>query len=331
MSAEPKVAMIGGGSWATALVKILSENNERIGWWMRSEEAIEHLVLHGHNPNYLSSVYFDPLRLELSMDLNKIVEEHDILFFAVPSAFLKKALEPLTVSLKDKIIVSAIKGIIPDENQIVGEYLHERYDIPFDRIAVVTGPCHAEEVALERLSYLTAASESNDVAKIIKRNLVCDYIKCTTSDDIIGTEYAAVMKNIIAIAAGICHALGYGDNFQAVLVVNAIKEMKRFIKNVYPNKRDVTDSAYLGDLLVTAYSQFSRNRTFGNMVGKGYSVRSAMLEMNMVAEGYYAVDCVKKMGKLHDVSMPICNMVYKVLYEGKSPRKQVAKLADKMK
>jgi glycerol-3-phosphate dehydrogenase (NAD(P)+) len=331
MSAEPKVAMIGGGSWATALVKILSENNERIGWWMRSEEAIEHLVLHGHNPNYLSSVYFDPLRLELSTDLNKIVEEHDILFFAVPSAFLKKALEPLTVSLKDKIIVSAIKGIIPDENQIVGEYLHERYDIPFDRIAVVTGPCHAEEVALERLSYLTAASESNDVAKIIKRNLVCDYIKCTTSDDIIGTEYAAVMKNIIAIAAGICHALGYGDNFQAVLVVNAIKEMKRFIKNVYPNKRDVTDSAYLGDLLVTAYSQFSRNRTFGNMVGKGYSVRSAMLEMNMVAEGYYAVDCVKKMGKLHDVSMPICNMVYKVLYEGKSPRKQVAKLADKMK
>ncbi len=331
MSAEPKVAMIGGGSWATALVKILSENNERIGWWMRSEEAIEHLVLHGHNPNYLSSVYFDPLRLELSMDLNKIVEEHDILFFAVPSAFLKKALEPLTVSLKDKIIVSAIKGIIPDENQIVGEYLHERYDIPFDRIAVVTGPCHAEEVALERLSYLTAASESNDVAKIIKRNLVCDYIKCTTSDDIIGTEYAAVMKNIIAIAAGICHALGYGDNFQAVLVVNAIKEMKRFIKNVYPNKRDVTDSAYLGDLLVTAYSQFSRNRTFGNMVGKGYSVRSAMLEMNMVAEGYYAVDCVKKMGKLHDVSMPICNMVYKVLYGGKSPRKQVAKLADKMK
>ena len=331
MSAEPKVAMIGGGSWATALVKILSENNERIGWWMRSEEAIEHLVLHGHNPNYLSSVYFDPLRLELSMDLNKIVEEHDILFFAVPSAFLKKALEPLTVSLKDKIIVSAIKGIIPDENQIVGEYLHERYDIPFDRIAVVTGPCHAEEVALERLSYLTAASESNDVAKIIKRNLVCDYIKCTTSDDIIGTEYAAVMKNIIAIAAGICHALGYGDNFQAVLVVNAIQEMKRFIKNVYPNKRDVTDSAYLGDLLVTAYSQFSRNRTFGNMVGKGYSVRSAMLEMNMVAEGYYAVDCVKKMGKLHDVSMPICNLVYKVLYEGKSPRKQVAKLADKMK
>ncbi|QTN38413.1 NAD(P)H-dependent glycerol-3-phosphate dehydrogenase [Cryomorphaceae bacterium] len=331
MSAEPKVAMIGGGSWATALVKILSENNERVGWWMRNEEAIEHLVLHGHNPNYLSSVYFDPLRLELSTDLNKIVEEHDILFFAVPSAFLKKALEPLTVSLKDKIVVSAIKGIIPDENQIVGEYLHEGYEIPFNNIAVVTGPCHAEEVALERLSYLTAASENNDVAKTIKRNLVCDYIKCTTSDDIIGTEYAAVMKNIIAIAAGICHALGYGDNFQAVLVVNAIKEMKRFIKNVYPNKRDVTDSAYLGDLLVTAYSQFSRNRTFGNMVGKGYSVRSAMLEMNMVAEGYYAVDCVKKMGKLHDVSMPICNMVYKVLYERKSPRKQVAKLADKMK
>lgn len=323
--------MIGGGSWATALVKILSENNERVGWWMRNEDAIEHFHLHGHNPNYLSSVFFDPLRLDLSTDLNQIVRDYEILVFAVPSAFLKKALEPLTESLSDKMVVSAIKGIVPDENQIVGEYLNQRYNIPFSNIAVVTGPCHAEEVALERLSYLTAASENSHFAKLIKKNLECDYIKVTPSDDVIGSEYAAVMKNIIAIAAGICHALGYGDNFQAVLVVNAIKEMKRFIKNVYPNKRDITDSAYLGDLLVTAYSQFSRNRTFGNMIGKGYSVRSAMLEMNMVAEGYYAVDCIKKMGKLHDVSMPICNMVYKVVYEGKSPRKQVAKLADKMK
>ncbi|MCE2496821.1 MAG: NAD(P)H-dependent glycerol-3-phosphate dehydrogenase [Flavobacteriales bacterium] len=331
MEEKPKVAMIGGGSWATALVKILTENNERVGWWMRNEEAIEHVHLHGHNPNYLSSVFFDPLRLDLSTDLNQIVRNHDILVFAVPSAFLKKGLEPLTEPLSDKMVVSAIKGIVPDENQIVGEYLHNRYDISYNIIAVVTGPCHAEEVALERLSYLTAASENKDLAKLIKKNLQCDYIKVTTSDDIIGSEYAAVMKNIIAIAAGICHALGYGDNFQAVLVVNAIKEMKHFIKNVYPNKRDITDSAYLGDLLVTAYSQFSRNRTFGNMIGKGYSVRSAMLEMNMVAEGYYAVDCIKKMGKLHDVSMPICNMVYKVVYEGKSPRKQVAKLADKMK
>lgn len=331
MNDTPKVAMIGGGSWATALVKILSENNERVGWWMRNEEAIEHIHIHGHNPNYLSSVLFDPMRLDLSTDINTIVREYDVLVFAVPSAFLKKALADLSEPLKDKIIVSAIKGIVPDENQIVGEYLHDKYDLSYNNIAVVTGPCHAEEVALERLSYLTAASENLDVAKLMKQNLQCDYIKVTTSDDIIGSEYAAVMKNIIAIAAGICHALGYGDNFQAVLVVNAIKEMKRFIKNVYPNKRDITDSAYLGDLLVTAYSQFSRNRTFGNMIGKGYSVRSAMLEMNMVAEGYYAVDCIKKMGKLHDVKMPICNMVYKVVYEGKSPRKQVAKLAEKMK
>ncbi len=331
MENSHKIAMIGGGSWATALVKILCENNDKVGWWMRNEEAIQHIRLYGNNPNYLSSVDFDPDQLTLSSDINAIVREHDVLVFAVPSAFLKKALETLSEPLNDKIIVSAIKGIVPGENQIVGEYLHERFDLTYDNIAVVTGPCHAEEVALERLSYLTAASENKSVAKMLKNQLSCKYIKVTTSDDIIGSEYAAVMKNIIAIAAGICHALGYGDNFQAVLVVNAIKEMKRFIKNVYPNKRDITDSAYLGDLLVTAYSQFSRNRTFGNMVGKGYSVRSAMLEMNMVAEGYYAVDCIKKMGKLHDVSMPICNMVYKVVYEGKSPRKQVAKLADKLK
>lgn len=331
MENSHKIAMIGGGSWATALVKILCENNDKVGWWMRNEEAIQHIRLYGNNPNYLSSVDFDPDQLTLSSDINAVVREHDVLVFAVPSAFLKKALETLSEPLNDKIIVSAIKGIVPGENQIVGEYLHERFDLTYDNIAVVTGPCHAEEVALERLSYLTAASENKSVAKMLKNQLNCKYIKVTTSDDIIGSEYAAVMKNIIAIAAGICHALGYGDNFQAVLVVNAIKEMKRFIKNVYPNKRDITDSAYLGDLLVTAYSQFSRNRTFGNMVGKGYSVRSAMLEMNMVAEGYYAVDCIKKMGKLHDVSMPICNMVYKVVYEGKSPRKQVAKLADKLK
>jgi len=331
METPLKIAMIGGGSWATALVKILCENNEKVGWWNRNEDAIEHIRLHGNNPNYLSSVEFDTDQLNLSTDINEIVREHDVLVFAVPSAFLKKALEPLTESLKDKIVVSAIKGIVPDENQIVGVYLHGKYDLDYKNIAVVTGPCHAEEVALERLSYLTAASENKAVAKMLKKQLTCSYIKVTTSDDIIGSEYAAVMKNIIAIAAGICHALGYGDNFQAVLVVNAIKEMKRFIKNVYPNKRDITDSAYLGDLLVTAYSQFSRNRTFGNMIGKGYSVHSAMLEMNMVAEGYYAVNCIKKMGKLHDVSMPICNMVYNVVYEGKSPRKQVAKLAEKLK
>lgn len=331
METPLKIAMIGGGSWATALVKILCENNSKVGWWNRNEDAIEHIRLHGNNPNYLSSVEFDTDQLDLSTDINQIVRDHDVLVFAVPSAFLKKALEPLTESLADKIVVSAIKGIVPDENQIVGVYLHGKYDLDYKNIAVVTGPCHAEEVALERLSYLTAASESKAVAKMLKKQLTCSYIKVTTSDDIIGSEYAAVMKNIIAIAAGICHALGYGDNFQAVLVVNAIKEMKRFIKNVYPNKRDITDSAYLGDLLVTAYSQFSRNRTFGNMIGKGYSVHSAMLEMNMVAEGYYAVNCIKKMGKLHDVSMPICNMVYSVVYEGKSPRKQVAKLAEKLK
>lgn len=326
-----KIAVIGGGSFATALMKIFTENSEKVGWWMRNDDAIEHIQTHFHNPNYLSGVEFDVDRIDLSSDLNYIIENHDVIVFAVPSAFLKGALSGLQTSLSNKIIVSAIKGIIPEDNLIVGDFFHERYQIEFENIAVITGPCHAEEVALEKLSYLTVASIDPDVGAFLKRHMSTEYIKVTVSDDIFGTEYAAVIKNIVAIASGICHALGYGDNFQAVLVASALQEMKRFVKSVYPIKRDITDSAYLGDLLVTAYSTFSRNRTFGNMIGKGYSVRSARLEMNMVAEGYYAVDCIQKMNKFHDVKMPICNTVYKILYKGKSPKKKMKKLADKLK
>lgn len=331
MDESTKIAVIGGGSFATALMKIFTENAEKVGWWMRNEDAISHIYEHFHNPNYLSGVEFDTDRIDLTSDLNSIIERYDVIVFAVPSAFLKDALAGLQTSLSNKIIVSAIKGIIPEDNLIVGDFFHERYQIEFENIAVITGPCHAEEVALEKLSYLTVASIDQEVGDFLKSKLCTDYIKVTVSDDIFGTEYAAVIKNIVAIASGICHALGYGDNFQAVLVANALQEMKRFVKSVYPIKRDITDSAYLGDLLVTAYSTFSRNRTFGNMIGKGYSVRSARLEMNMVAEGYYAVDCIQKMNKFHDVKMPICNTVYKILYQGKSPKKKMKKLADKLK
>lgn len=324
------IAVIGGGSWATAIVKILTENNDYVGWWMRGEQNVMHIKKYHQNPQYLSSVELLTENIDISTDLDHIVQEADTLIFAIPSAFLKKALENLKTDISNKVIFSAIKGIVPDENVIVGEFFHEHYEIPLDQIGVITGPCHAEEVALERLSYLTIASADESVAKQLAKRMNCDFIKTSISDDIYGTEYAAVLKNIYALASGICHGLGYGDNFQAVLVSNAIREMKKFIKAVHPIKRDINNSAYLGDLLVTAYSQFSRNRTFGNMIGKGYTIRSAMLEMNMVAEGYYAANLIRAVRRDYDVKMPIANAVYKILYEGKSPRKTMQKLQERL-
>lgn len=325
-----KIAVIGGGSWATALVKILSENSDNVGWWMRNEMSIAHIKKYAHNPKYLSGVDLLTDRLEITSDINHLVENADTLIFAVPSAFLKDALSKLTVELKDKTIFSAIKGIVPDENVIVGEFFHSKYQVPLEQIGIITGPCHAEEVALERLSYITIAGNDDDRIQELARHMNSDYIITTISDDIYGTEYAAVLKNIYALAAGIYHGLGYGDNFQAVLVSNAIREMKRFIKAVHPLKRDINDSAYLGDLLVTAYSQFSRNRMFGNMIGKGYTIPSAIIELNMIAEGYYASKLIHELQRDHDIKMPIANAVYKVLYEERNPRKVMKKLTEKL-
>ncbi len=325
-----KIAVIGGGSWATALVKILSENSEYVGWWLRNEKSAAHIKRYHHNPKYLTGVELPTKRLDLSTDINHVVEKADTLIFAVPSAFLKDALSNLKHPLKDKTIYSAIKGIVPDENLIVGEFFFDKYHVPLDQIGIITGPCHAEEVALERLSYITIAGNNTKRIENLAERMNCDYIITTLSDDIYGTEYAAVLKNIYALAAGIYHGLGYGDNFQAVLVSNAIREMKRFMKAVHPLKRDINDSAYLGDLLVTAYSQFSRNRMFGNMIGKGYTIRSAMLELNMIAEGYYASRLIRELRKDHDIKMPIANAVYKVLYKERNPREVMKKLTEKL-
>jgi glycerol-3-phosphate dehydrogenase (NAD(P)+) len=324
------VAVIGGGSWATAIVKILTENNDYVGWWVRNPDTVMEIKRTHSNPRYLTDVELVTENIDLDSDINHIVGEATHVIFAVPSAFLKDALKKLTIPLKDKIVYSAIKGIVPDENLIVGEFFNQQYDVPLENIGVITGPCHAEEVALERLSYLTIASVTKQHAQFMAERLSCRFIRTTTSDDIVGTEYAAVLKNIYALAAGIYHGLGYGDNFQAVLVSNAIREMKRFMKAVHPLKRDINNSAYLGDLLVTAYSQFSRNRMFGNMIGKGYTVKSAQLEMNMIAEGYYATNLIRLVRKEHEVKMPIASAVYKVLYEGKPPRKIMAKLAERL-
>jgi glycerol-3-phosphate dehydrogenase (NAD(P)+) len=297
---------------------------------MRNEAAIEHIKVEKHNPNYLSSVEFDTNKLRLTHDINEAVAYADYLIFAIPSAFLETELANLTTSLENKIIFSAIKGIVPETSLIVGEHFHNNYGIPFENIGVITGPCHAEEVALERLSYLTIACGDAEKAAYVAANLSSNYIKTKITDDIIGTEYAAMLKNIYAVAAGIAHGLGYGDNFQSVLMSNAIREMKKFIKKVHKMKRNINDSAYLGDLLVTGYSVFSRNRMFGNMIGKGYTVKSAMMEMSMVAEGYYATKSAYQLNQGYGASTPIIDAVYSILYEGKNAKKVFKNLTDQL-
>jgi len=321
MDNKPKVAVLGGGSWATAIVKMLCENLETVGWYMRSTYVAEHIKLNKHNPNYLSSAELHPNQLILSNNINKTVEDYDILVFAIPSAFLTSELKKLTTPLTDKVVFSAIKGIVPESGLIVGEHFFKNYNTPYNNIGVITGPCHAEEVAMERLSYLTIACQDQDQAKKVGECLKSRYIRVKISDDIIGTEYAAMLKNIFSIAAGISHGLGYGDNFQSVLMSNSIREMKRFIKKVHKMKRNINNSAYLGDLLVTGYSTFSRNRMFGNMIGKGYTVKSAMLEMSMVAEGYYATKSAKKIKEENGAVTPIIDAVYSVLYKGKDVKR----------
>lgn len=331
MSTQTGIAVIGGGSWATAIVKILCNNSENINWWIRNAETVNYINKFHHNPNYLSSVEFEKKRIHVTADVKEAILKSDIIILAVPSAFLTEALKGITADeLKNKLIFSAIKGIVPDHNLIVGEFLNQIYNIPFSNIGIITGPCHAEEVAMEKLSYLTIASQNNDAASQVAALMSCRYIKTTVSDDIYGTEYSAVLKNIVSVACGICHGLGYGDNFQAVLVSNAIQEIKRFVDVVHPIDRDIKSSAYLGDLMVTAYSQFSRNRTFGNMIGKGYSVKSAQMEMNMVAEGYYASKCIHEINKQYKVDMPISTAVYHILYEKISPVVEMRILSDKL-
>ena len=330
MTTNPKFAVIGGGSWATAITKMLCVNLNEVTWYMRNTDAIEHLKKHYHNPNYLSSVEFDIKKLRLTSDINEAVAYADYIIFAIPSAFLSGELEKMTESLDGKVIFSAIKGIVPETSLIVGEHFNKTYSVPFENIGVITGPCHAEEVALERLSYLTIACGDANKAKVVAKYLSGDYIKTKISDDIIGTEYAAMLKNIYAIAAGIAHGLGYGDNFQSVLMSNGIREMKKFIKKVHKMKRNINDSAYLGDLLVTGYSVFSRNRMFGNMIGKGYTVKSAQMEMSMVAEGYYATKSAWKLNQEYKAKTPIIDAVYEILYEGKNAKKVFEKLTNRL-
>ena len=328
MKLPGKIAIMGGGSWATAIAKMVLVQEETINWYMRRDDRIADFKRLGHNPAYLTGVKFDVKRINFSSNINEIVRQSDTLIFVTPSPYLKSHLKKLKTRIRDKFIITAIKGIVPDDNLIVSEYFTSEYGVPRENIAVLAGPCHAEEVALERLSYLTVACPDTDNACIVARKLGNSYIKTSVSNDVVGIEYSSVLKNVYAIAAGICSGLKYGDNFQAVLVSNAIQEMYRFLQTVHPLDRNVEESAYLGDLLVTCYSNFSRNRTFGTMIGKGYSVKSAQIEMEMIAEGYYGTKCIKEINRHYHVNMPIADAVYNILYERISPNIEIKLLTD---
>ena len=323
-----KIAIVGGGSWATAIAKIVVRHTHHIGWYMRRDDRIDDFKRLGHNPAYLMSVHFDVDEIYFSSDINKIVENYDTLVFVTPSPYLKSHLKKLKTRLHDKFVVTAIKGLISEDNLLCSEFFHQVYDVPYANIACIGGPSHAEEVALERLSYLTVGCADKEKAKAFTEILSSDFIKTKTSQDVVGIEYSSVLKNVYAIAAGICSGLKYGDNFQAVLMANAVQEMARFLSAVHPLERNVYYSVYLGDLLVTGYSNFSRNRTFGTMIGKGYSVKSAQIEMEMIAEGYFGTKCMKETNRHLHVNMPILDAVYNILYEKISPQVEIKLLTD---
>lgn len=319
---------MGGGSWATAIAKIVLEKVDHVHWYMRRADTIEGFKRLEHNPSYLTGVHFDVSRITFSTDINEVVRACDTLIFVTPSPYLKNHLRKLKVKIHDKFIITAIKGIIPEENLICSEFFRQVYNVPDDNLAVLGGPSHAEEVALSRLTYLTVGCSDESKARAFAGLIAGNYVKTKTSTDVIGIEYASVLKNVYAVAAGICNGLKYGDNFQSVLISNAVQEMSRFLRAVYPVERNVYDSVYLGDLLVTAYSNFSRNRVFGTMIGRGYSVKAAQIEMEMIAEGYYATKCMKDINRHFHVNMPILDAVYNILYERISPVIEIKLLTD---
>ncbi len=325
-------AVVGNGSWATALVKLLSETQDKLYWFVRNHENIEFIRKYKRNPTYLRSAALNTDRLIISDDLDEVVAASDVIVFCIPSTYFLAQIKNGTVPLDGKYIISAIKGFVSKNNLTIAEYFNQVHNIPFDRIAVVSGPTHAEEVAMERLSYLTISSKRIEVADMLSKAFASRYVKTITGTDIYGVEYSAGMKNVYAIACGVCHALGYGDNFMAVLVTSAYNEMVHFMDLSHPDPTRVPSrSAYLGDLLVTCYSQFSRNRTFGGMIGKGYSVISAQTEMNMVAEGYYATKCIFEIARDCKIHLPIVDAMYRILYENENTEFVIRELADSLK
>lgn len=324
-----KVAILGSGSWATALAKIVMHNAQEINWYIRKQETIDDFIQTRRNPNHLEWAYFDIARIHFSANINEIVDLSDFIILAIPSPYLNEIFNEINIDLSQKTVISAVKGMMPEEHVLITDYLHEHFHIPEANLGMITGPCHAEEIALERLSYLTIGCKDMDNANRWQPLFDTPYVRTTPSNDIKGLEYASIMKNIYAIAAGMCTSLRYGDNFQAVLLTNAMHEIMRFTKAISNIPRDVTNSGYLGDVLVTAYSNFSRNRQFGQMIGMGYSVKAAQTEMEMVAEGYYGTKAIHMVNQKLGVDIPIVEAMYQILYERKSPKTIIKSLTHK--
>lgn len=321
------ITIVGAGSWATALCKIFSDTGFRVHWWFHRPDDVNYFTQYRHNPKYLTDVDFGGKPIEAHQSLNEALQRSDLVLIGVPSAFVESVFEQADpLLMKEKWIISSIKGILPSHLQLVTDYLASRFKIPTSRMAVIGGPCHAEEVALEKQSYLTVAAADSEFANQLKSLMQSRFISVTTSADMDGMEWAAVLKNVYAIACGVCHGLGFGDNFQAVLVANAMQEMTLFLDYQAPTDRNAFASAYLGDLLVTAYSTFSRNRTFGNMIGRGYSVTAAKVELGMVAEGYYAVNGLQHLREKHNIRLPIAEAIYSILYLNSPARETIGEL-----
>ncbi|RNC66247.1 NAD(P)H-dependent glycerol-3-phosphate dehydrogenase [Proteiniphilum sp. X52] len=329
MDSIGKICILGGGTWGTALAKIVLMNQKHMNWFIRRDDQIEGFYKLGHNPSYLTNVKFNLAQITFYSNLEKAIKDSDTIIIAIPSPYVKQYFRRIwNNTFRGKFMVSALKGIIPNDNMVMSEFLSSNFKIPVENTGVLSGPCHAEEVALERLSFLTAASKDQTKAKLLSEAITSRILKAAVSDDVVGIELAAVLKNIYAIAAGICQGLLYGDNFQAVLMSNCAKEMSRFLNGVAPMERNITEQHYLGDMLVTGYSQFSRNRTLGTMIGKGYSVKSAQLEMEMIAEGYYGAKCIHELNSRFNIDMPIAETVYRILHEKLSPQNGIKKLID---
>jgi glycerol-3-phosphate dehydrogenase (NAD(P)+) len=317
-----KITILGNGSWSSALAKILTDNGHKINWWMRSEEAIDHLKRTGHNPHYLHVVKYDLELVSLYSNINEAVISGDIILVGVPSAFIKDILHQINKEiLSSKIILSAIKGILPDEYMLLNDYLATQFEFDLHRYCCISGPCHAEEVAADKLSYLTFASTDEELASYIASLFTSPQLKTVVSSDVYGVQYAAVLKNIYALGAGIAHGLDYGDNFLSVYITNCFSELQQFMEVISTqHQHHYNTSAYLGDLLVTCYSLHSRNRTFGNFIGKGYSVNAAKLELNMVAEGYYASKGIYEIGQKYHYTLPIATTIYNILWNHQPAR-----------
>jgi len=328
---KERIGIVGGGSMGTAIVKIIQSKSLKLNWYIRNPKIIEHIKDYYHNPDYLTYVQLIPDNLDITDDIKSLIDNSDIIIWAIPSAFLHDTIKSIDRKiLKNKIHISSIKGIVSEFNVSVSEYFNKEFDVPYQNIGIIAGPCHAEEVAMEKLSYLTVVSSNQNIIKIIRELLICRYINVNVSSDIIGIEYATVLKNIVAIAAGICFGIGYGDNFQSILTINAINEIERFINVVCPTRRNINDSVYAGDIIVTMYSNFSRNRVFGTLIGKGYSVQYSRIEIKMISEGYYAVKSIHEINKSLNIDLPIINAVYNILYENTSPAIEMKILEEKL-